>query len=35
VRQIVHFYKAEQDYGSRVAQGLGIGIDEFSQLKGK
>ena len=35
VRQIIHFYKAEQDYGSRVAQGLGIGIDEISQLKGK
>ena len=35
VRQIVHFYRAEHDYGSRVAQGLGIGIDEISQLKGK
>ena len=35
VRQIIHFYKAEQDYGSRVAQGLGIGIDVISQLKGK
>ena len=28
VRQIGHFYKADPDYGSRVAAGLGIGIDE-------
>jgi catalase len=29
VRQIGHFYKADADYGSRVASGLGIGIDEI------
>ena len=28
VRQIGHFYKADPEYGSRVAQGLGIGIQE-------
>lgn len=30
VRQTVHFYKADPDYGSRVAQGLGIKIHEIS-----
>ena len=29
VRQSAHFYKADPDYGRRVAQGLGIGIDEI------
>ena len=29
LRQIGHFYKADPDYGSRVAEGLGIGIDEI------
>ena len=28
VRQISHFYQADTDYGSRVAQGLGIDIQE-------
>ncbi len=28
VRQIGHFYQADADYGSRVARGLGINIDE-------
>ena len=27
-RQIGHFYKADPDYGSRVAAGLGISMDE-------
>ncbi len=31
VRQAIHFYKADRDYGSRVAQGLGIRIDVLSQ----
>jgi catalase len=29
VRQMDHFYKADPDYGSRVANGLGISIDEI------
>jgi catalase len=29
-RQIDHFFKADPDYGSRVAQGLGIGIDQVT-----
>ncbi len=29
VRQIVHFYKADPDYGLRVAKGLGIGAEEI------
>lgn len=28
IRQIGHFYKADPDYGKRVADGLGISIDE-------
>jgi catalase len=28
VRQIGHFYKADPDYGGRVATGLGIPMDE-------
>jgi catalase len=28
LRQIGHFYKADADYGGRVAEGLGIKIDE-------
>jgi catalase len=28
VRQIGHFYKADPDYGGRVAAGLGIPMDE-------
>ena len=35
VRQTIHFYKADKDYGSRVAKGLGIGIDEISLEIGK
>jgi catalase len=30
VRQTIHFYKADPDYGSRVAQGLGIVVGEIS-----
>ena len=30
VRQTVHFYKADPDYGGRVAEGLGIRVDEIS-----
>ena len=29
LRQIGHFYKADADYGSRVADRLGVGIDEI------
>jgi catalase len=29
LRQVGHFYKADPDYGSRVAEGLGIKIDEI------
>jgi catalase len=29
VRQTGHFYKADPDYGSNVAMGLGIAIDEI------
>ena len=29
LRQIGHFHKADPGYGSRVAEGLGIGIDEI------
>ena len=29
VRQIGHFYKADADYGGRVAEGLGIKVDEI------
>lgn len=27
-RQVVHFYKADPEYGSRVAAGLSLDIDE-------
>lgn len=30
IRQIGHFYKADPDYGSRVAKGLGISIQELN-----
>jgi catalase len=26
-RQLVHFYKADPDYGARVASGLGIAVE--------
>jgi catalase len=29
VRQIGHFYRANRDYGSRVANGLGIFMNEI------
>ena len=29
VRQVGHFYKADADYGGRVAEGLGVKIDEI------
>jgi catalase len=32
VRQIGHFYKADSEYGSRVADGLGIKIDEMGKV---
>jgi len=32
VRQTALFFKADPDYGSRVAQGLGLNIDEVKRL---
>jgi catalase len=29
VRQLGHFFKADPEYGSRVAAGLGIPVDEI------
>jgi catalase len=33
VRQLRHFFKADPDYGARVAAGLGIPIDEVDCRK--
>jgi len=30
IRQIAHFYKADPEYGSRVAADLGLGIGEIT-----
>ncbi len=30
-RQIMHFHKADKEYGSRVAEGLGLSIDSIAQ----
>ncbi|HEX7401335.1 MAG TPA: catalase-related domain-containing protein, partial [candidate division Zixibacteria bacterium] len=32
LRQTALFYKADQDYGSRVAQGLGLDVNEIKRL---
>ncbi|MGD0401520.1 MAG: catalase-related domain-containing protein [Syntrophobacteraceae bacterium] len=32
LRQTALFFKADPDYGSRVAQGLGLDIDEVKRL---
>ena len=32
LRQTALFYKADPDYGSRVAQGLGLDVKEIEQL---
>jgi catalase len=31
LRQLMHFYKADTDYGTRVATGLGISLDELTR----
>ena len=33
VRQLGHFYQADPDYGTRVAAGLGIPVDEIPGWK--
>jgi len=32
LRQTAVFYKADADYGSRVAKGLGLDVNEFERL---
>ena len=33
-RQTALFYKADPDYGSRVAEGLGLNVEEIKKLTG-
>lgn len=35
LRQLCHFFRADEDYGRRVAQKLGIDVGEFLQQAGK
>jgi len=35
LRQICHFFRADEDYGRRVAANLGIDVNEFMQQSGR
>jgi len=33
--QLIHFFRADEDYGRRVAANLGIDVNEFMQQSGR